>query len=147
VSEQPTDTNITLVARISQKQTAEYSQTNVIGNTKPTQQGSKDQRWQLRRSTRARLSHITRNKSSYVYERYTATNGGIIAAFRNVAFNDTKNFRLDLHITFLHIKYVGSNLLRSTPTGCLIADLREKFIFLLSSTTDLVSSYSTLRAC
>lgn len=134
--------------RISQKQTAKYSRTNVIGNTKPTQQGSKGQRWQLCRSTRARLSHITRNKSSYVYERYTATNGGIIAAFKNATFNnDTKNFRLDLHITFLHIKYVGSNLLRSTPPGCLIADLREKFIFLLSSTTDLVSSHSTLRAC
>ena len=33
------------------------------------------------------------------------------------------------------------------PHGCLIAELREKFIFLLSSTTDLVSSDCTLRAC
>ena len=110
------DTNSTLVAWISQKQTAKYSRTNVIRNTKPTEQGSKNYHWQLRRSTSARLSHIIRNKSSYVYKRYTATNGGIIVAFMKVALNnDPKNFRLYLYITFLHIKYVGSNLLRSTP--------------------------------
>jgi hypothetical protein len=53
-TEGPPDTNITLVARISQKQTARYSRTNVMWNTKLTQQGSKHQRWQLSRCTWAR---------------------------------------------------------------------------------------------
>ena len=110
----PSDINVTPAARTVEPYLSYTNcqiQPNECDKMKPTQQGyvSRNHLWQLRRSTRACLSHITSYQRSYEYERYTETNGGIIAQIRNVAFHDTKNFIAYLHIMFLHIKYVGSN--------------------------------------